>query len=98
MDDEIGSIEVGKRADLVLLEADPLDDIRNTRRIAAVVVGGLLVDADTRRRLSVRSLWVQALWVQSLSVQSLSVLVIGGSEYPSDRGLKPGAVLLRLRR
>jgi imidazolonepropionase-like amidohydrolase len=38
-----GTVDVGKRADLVLLEADPLTDIRNTRRIAAVIVRGRLV-------------------------------------------------------
>jgi imidazolonepropionase-like amidohydrolase len=35
-----GAVEKGKVADLVLLEANPLDDIRNTRRIAALVLGG----------------------------------------------------------
>jgi imidazolonepropionase-like amidohydrolase len=35
-----GAIEKGKTADLVLLDANPLADIRNTRKIAAVVVGG----------------------------------------------------------
>ena len=38
--DSAGTIERGKLADLVLLEADPLADIRNTRRIAAVVIHG----------------------------------------------------------
>lgn len=38
-----GSIAVGKRADLVLLDADPAQDIRNTQRIAAVVIGGRLL-------------------------------------------------------
>ena len=33
---------MGKRADLVLLEGNPLDDIRNTRRIRAVVAAGRL--------------------------------------------------------
>jgi imidazolonepropionase-like amidohydrolase len=37
-----GAIEKGKTADLVLLDADPLVDIANTRKIAAVVVGGKL--------------------------------------------------------
>ncbi|WP_324680618.1 amidohydrolase family protein [Hymenobacter sp. GOD-10R] len=37
---EIGTIEVGKRADLVLLTANPLDDVRNTRAIAGVFVNG----------------------------------------------------------
>ena len=35
-----GSVAVGKRADLVLLDADPSRDIRNTRRINAVVLDG----------------------------------------------------------
>jgi amidohydrolase family protein len=38
-----GTIEPDKRADLVLLDSDPLLDIRNTRRVAAVVVRGRLI-------------------------------------------------------
>jgi hypothetical protein len=37
-----GTVEAGKRADLVLLDADPRIDIRNTRRISAVMVRGRL--------------------------------------------------------
>jgi len=37
---ELGTIEAGKLADLVLLDANPLDDIRNTARILAVVANG----------------------------------------------------------
>jgi imidazolonepropionase-like amidohydrolase len=36
----LGSVEVGNGADLVILDADPLRDIRNTRKIAGVVLGG----------------------------------------------------------
>jgi imidazolonepropionase-like amidohydrolase len=39
---DLGTVEVGKRADLVLLEADPLADIANTARIGAVVADGRL--------------------------------------------------------
>ena len=40
---ERGTIEVGKAADLVLLEADPLADIRNTRRVVTVVLRGRVI-------------------------------------------------------
>jgi hypothetical protein len=36
----LGTVEQGKAADLVILDADPLLEIRNTRKIAAVVLGG----------------------------------------------------------
>jgi imidazolonepropionase-like amidohydrolase len=40
MEDRLGTIEEGKLADLVLLDANPLEDIRNTQKIAGVVVNG----------------------------------------------------------
>jgi imidazolonepropionase-like amidohydrolase len=51
MDRELGTIEAGKLADLVLLDGDPLTDIRNTRRINSVVLRGELIDPVGRRRL-----------------------------------------------
>lgn len=42
--DSAGSVAVGKRADLVLLDANPLADIGNARRIRAVIQGGRLYD------------------------------------------------------
>jgi imidazolonepropionase-like amidohydrolase len=39
-DKTIGSIEKGKWADLLVLEKNPLDDIRNTQMIAAVFIAG----------------------------------------------------------
>jgi imidazolonepropionase-like amidohydrolase len=41
---DAGAVEVGKRADFLVLEANPLDDITNTRRIAAVYLRGAEVD------------------------------------------------------
>jgi imidazolonepropionase-like amidohydrolase len=49
--DTMGTITVGKEADFIVLDANPLDDILNTRRIAAVYLRGKEVD---RKALSPR--------------------------------------------
>ncbi|MGB3166787.1 MAG: amidohydrolase family protein, partial [Alteraurantiacibacter sp.] len=47
MASEIGSIEAGKLADLVILSGNPLENIRNTERVETVVLGGRAYDAQT---------------------------------------------------
>ena len=49
---DIGTLEAGKSADFVVLEANPLDDITNTRRIAEVYLRGTAVD-----RAALRARW-----------------------------------------
>ncbi|UCF38868.1 MAG: amidohydrolase family protein [Acidobacteriota bacterium] len=44
LEDELGSIQKGKVADLLLLKADPFDDISNTRAIDAVIYSGRVYD------------------------------------------------------
>jgi imidazolonepropionase-like amidohydrolase len=52
-DKDLGTVEKGKIADLVLLDASPLDDIGNTRKIDAVVVSGKLhPKADLQKMLA----------------------------------------------
>ena len=41
-----GVIEAGKRADLLVLDANPLDDIHNIRRVRWTVIGGKLFDPN----------------------------------------------------
>ena len=43
MDDRIGTIEAGKDADLLVLDANPLEDIRNTKKIRLVLLRGKVV-------------------------------------------------------
>ena len=47
--DNLGTLEVGKRADFIVLAANPLDDIRNTRSITRVYQRGRRVDRDNMR-------------------------------------------------
>lgn len=51
LQDSLGTVEKGKIADLVMLEANPLDDINNTRRISAVVVRGRLIGKSELQRM-----------------------------------------------
>jgi hypothetical protein len=55
MEDDLGSITVGKLADLMVLNANPLDNIRNTANIQYVMKAGTLYDA-----LSLDEIWPKA--------------------------------------
>ena len=44
--DELGTVEEGKLADVILVDGDPLSDIRHTRKIAAVIKDGEILDAS----------------------------------------------------
>ncbi len=52
--DSMGTIEQGKIADLVLLDANPLQDISNTRRITTVVVGGRVFDKTALQKMLIQ--------------------------------------------
>lgn len=47
MDGDLGSLEAGKLADLVVLDANPLENIRNSDKVRSVMLGGRLYDAAT---------------------------------------------------
>ncbi|MGZ9006311.1 MAG: amidohydrolase family protein, partial [Burkholderiales bacterium] len=47
---DTGTLEAGKNADFIVLDANPLDDITNTRRISAVVLRGEVVDRTQAMR------------------------------------------------
>jgi imidazolonepropionase-like amidohydrolase len=55
MERDIGSLEVGKLADLLVLSADPSVDIRNSDDIERVMLGGRLYDARTMNEVETGS-------------------------------------------
>lgn len=52
LEQRYGTVAVGKVADLVLLEANPLEDVRNTQKISAVVFNGNLYDRPALDRIA----------------------------------------------
>lgn len=55
LDKEVGAIEAGKRADLIILNGNPLEDIHNTRRVEYVITNGVMFrTADLWRSVGFR--------------------------------------------
>ena len=59
---EIGSLEPGKLADLVVMDKDPLQDIRNTNSVSRVMVNGRLYDAATMNEVAPRQKARPSFW------------------------------------
>jgi imidazolonepropionase-like amidohydrolase/Tol biopolymer transport system component len=64
MNKEIGSLENGKLADLVVLDSNPLDDIRNSEKIKYVMVNGRMYDSLTMNETGSREKVRTKLWFE----------------------------------
>jgi Tol biopolymer transport system component/imidazolonepropionase-like amidohydrolase len=62
LDGDLGSLEPGKLADLVILDADPLQDLHNTNRISRVMKNGRLYEGDTLNEVWPRTRELAPLW------------------------------------
>lgn len=63
IENDVGTVESGKQADMVILSENPLDDISNTRKIETVIVDGQFIDSKQIIK-SANSLMIKRIQVQ----------------------------------
>ena len=69
---EIGSLEKGKLADLVVFDRNPLENIRNSESIAMVMLNGRLYEARTLNEIGNRPRQRLPFWFEDVSAASSS--------------------------
>jgi imidazolonepropionase-like amidohydrolase/Tol biopolymer transport system component len=73
MEKEIGSLEKGKLADLIVMDANPLEDIRNSEKIKYVMVNGRLYDSFTMNETGNRTKVRGRLWFETNKAMGYSM-------------------------
>ena len=73
MSKEIGSLEPGKLADLIVLEENPLEDIRNTEKIKYVMQNGRLFEAETMNEIGNTENLRRKFWWQNNHAESFNL-------------------------
>jgi len=81
MDKEIGSLEIGKLADLIVMNANPLDDIRNSEKIKYVMVNGRLYDSDSMNEIGNHEKPRLHFWWQTTRGDSINLPVENSETY-----------------
>ncbi|MHC4587436.1 MAG: ankyrin repeat domain-containing protein [Planctomycetota bacterium] len=80
--DSMGTVERGKVADLILLDSNPLQDISNTRKIAAVVVGGKFFDKPALQEIFAQAEALEALHRAAVDgeIEQVKLLISEGAD------------------
>lgn len=73
MEKSIGSLQAGKLADLIVMDANPLDDIRNSEKIKYVMINGRLYDSLTMNEIGTREKIRPKLWFEMEKTGFMSI-------------------------
>ena len=73
-DADLGSLEPGKLADLVVMDRDPLTDIRNSESVSRVMQNGRLYDAATMNEIAPRAKRRSAFWWEKEQREEAAVI------------------------
>ena len=81
---DVGSLEVGKLADMVVLDADPTLDIRNSDKVSKVMLGGRLYDAATLNEQATGTRVRAPLWWEGSGSEGYGSALTTGRETARD--------------
>jgi cytosine/adenosine deaminase-related metal-dependent hydrolase len=72
MDKDLGTIEAGKLADFIVMDKNPLDEIRNARQIRYVIKNGVIYEGETMNEV-----WPESKPCPKFTFQALGGEMIG---------------------